>query len=1124
MVARMVIGEAPKRTGRRRVEVWHPDRIARRPLRRLLARLSIGKIVACTFCFALLTVYLQHAALRAHVVASAERSLSMLRRARSAHPASCAAPDLSELPVMPEPPNASSVDPELERLAIAWVLRRQRIFTALEGSSSQLDELVWTAQALPTAQQQREPIPDVAPLTAIGLHDEPSTVCRQARALLSQRPPPAQLWLVTFAPPTRVRPSDRAARVAERTAAAAHVEARRSPATVYAVRLPSALRAHAHLQLALQVTTEYVIILEPRALPSQWFIQTALALAAHARATGELPALLGEAGCVVLPANELHALGSGPPRAAAGAGAAVGARGGAHAFGNTGGQFGHLCAPDAASGLLIERPVHVDYLDGFAFMHASWAKLFFAAEPAEPAGDAGDVKGEGGVRGSGQAQRAASVFLTLSDTLRRALGARTLLLPASLDAPGAALPTPRGGLKWPAHVLGEPAPDRTVVRALRAGMQPVVLERDGRMRSGSSGAGSKSSGSGSAAAAQGGVAAGAIVPTERWLLVAYDYVAARALAIALGPLCASPDGGSGSVGGAAADEGMPPRTSVRCDVLVADESGGAESYFARGAVAGGAATTGAPAFRDVAGAGDLRWGRAFSSEDGWSTEVERRDESTRARRLTRVLVHLRETVRPHLVIAAVGEGTIGGAANGGTTPGPPDALEVALRVAFGGGMRDSALSSPAFASIAAWDAAGAGPLHGDPPGLSMGGGGGAAGNGGAALADAGEGGGSSGAGADVGARGAGGEKAGRATVADAELADIAPARSRARLPVMLPAAQLPSASWIATLPPRALAQWHVPRVTIVVITWRRPQSLKRLCAALAVADYFGDTVELKFTMDAGADVETRRFVASFKWPHGPKSATVRAEHAGLAVAVVESWQPSADDEYAVLLEDDIEVAPSFYGWLKYALLMYRHGDEEAKDPRLIGISLYTPRLVEVARPRRRIDLFVELGGRPFLQQLPCSWGALFFPEPWRAFRDYLLHRMAQDPAVQVKIPGSVVDGWKGSWKKYLIELMYRRAQWMLYPNFKNQSSFSTNHLEAGEHIGAKANSLDHAPADFTVPLLGRDFVHQLPGRSLERLASRVVRLDLFSNRTSDDDAVYKGLDLLAKQTAASEAS
>ena len=42
---------------------------------------------------------------------------------------------------------------------------------------------------------------------------------------------------------------------------------------------------------------------------------------------------------------------------------------------------------------------------------------------------------------------------------------------------------------------------------------------------------------------------------------------------------------------------------------------------------------------------------------------------------------------------------------------------------------------------------------------------------------------------------------------------------------------------------------------------------------------------------------------------------------------------------------------------------------------------------------------------------------------------------------------------------------------VLYPNFRNQSSFSTNHLEAGEHVGSKSYRLKRKPADFTVPLV-----------------------------------------------------
>ena len=81
-------------------------------------------------------------------------------------------------------------------------------------------------------------------------------------------------------------------------------------------------------------------------------------------------------------------------------------------------------------------------------------------------------------------------------------------------------------------------------------------------------------------------------------------------------------------------------------------------------------------------------------------------------------------------------------------------------------------------------------------------------------------------------------------------------------------------------------------------------------------------------------------------------------------------------------------------------------------PSLLGISLYTPRLVELTMPRHKIDLYQMLGpggpsggllhrwhasygglGHLFLQQLPCSWGQLFFPTPWLAFRQYMRARL-----------------------------------------------------------------------------------------------------------------------------------
>eukprot|EP00965_Chrysotila_dentata_P127947 4230927-Pleurochrysis_carterae.AAC.1 len=80
----------------------------------------------------------------------------------------------------------------------------------------------------------------------------------------------------------------------------------------------------------------------------------------------------------------------------------------------------------------------------------------------------------------------------------------------------------------------------------------------------------------------------------------------------------------------------------------------------------------------------------------------------------------------------------------------------------------------------------------------------------------------------------------------------------------------------------------------------------------------------------------------------------------------------------------------------------------------------------------------------------------------------------------------------------MIELNFLRAQLVLYPNFVNQTSLSTNHLERGEHIGSKKNALKHDPIDFTVPLI-RDasILRDLWAGGLPALGDLPV-LDLFS--------------------------
>lgn len=117
--------------------------------------------------------------------------------------------------------------------------------------------------------------------------------------------------------------------------------------------------------------------------------------------------------------------------------------------------------------------------------------------------------------------------------------------------------------------------------------------------------------------------------------------------------------------------------------------------------------------------------------------------------------------------------------------------------------------------------------------------------------------------------------------------------------------------------------WHVPRVDISIITNDRSRSLSRLLTSLSEAFLFGDTLDLRINIEQTADEVTLDVVNSFVWDHGSVFIHRRVIHGGLLPAVVESWYPSSNHSYGLMLEDDVELSPLFYAWIKMSLLRYR---------------------------------------------------------------------------------------------------------------------------------------------------------------------------------------------------------
>lgn len=302
----------------------------------------------------------------------------------------------------------------------------------------------------------------------------------------------------------------------------------------------------------------------------------------------------------------------------------------------------------------------------------------------------------------------------------------------------------------------------------------------------------------------------------------------------------------------------------------------------------------------------------------------------------------------------------------------------------------------------------------------------------------------------------------------------------------------------------------MPQIEASIITQDRPESLERLVGSLLRAKFFGDSVNLRINMEQSSDLETIRIVSAFKWKHGSMFTHRRVVHGGLLPAVVESWYPHSNDSYGLLLEDDVELSPLFYAWIKMSILRYRsvrimrfsmralkcrrYGKDRDQTAALFGISLYQQNNIELhpegRKPFNARNLFMRSNvpdpSTPYLSQIPCSWGAVYFPEHWREFHEYLAARLSESTMdiEQIVVPDVRSNNWTKSWKKYFIEMVYLRGYVMLYPNYEDFVSLSTNHLEVGSHVKERPKEKQEV---FRLPLMKLEEsagLLNLPGRTL----------------------------------------
>ncbi|KAI0820788.1 hypothetical protein BC628DRAFT_1329644 [Trametes gibbosa] len=359
--------------------------------------------------------------------------------------------------------------------------------------------------------------------------------------------------------------------------------------------------------------------------------------------------------------------------------------------------------------------------------------------------------------------------------------------------------------------------------------------------------------------------------------------------------------------------------------------------------------------------------------------------------------------------------------------------------------------------------------------------------------------------------------------------------------VHVPQADLPYTDWMTSLTLEEWKNWHVPQVELSVITNDRPYSLNRLLSSLDNARYFGDKLDMRINLEKSADRETLRIAGEYAWERGRVYLHHRIVHGGLLPAVVESWYPSGNDSYGLILEDDVELSPLFYAYVKLTLLRYRYGRPEDRSAHLFGISLYQQKNLELRPEGRHLfdarALFATAAlpheHTPYLSQIPCSWGALYFPEHWREFHAYLGARLAEHvwPLAQTVVPGVRSNRWTRSWKRYFIELVFLRGYVMLYPNYAAYASLSTNHLEVGSHVRdvptdayLRKKRLFNVPL-MPLPLVGEGAVStgllELPDERLPEWSALPV-LDLLGTIVDQELILQRGAERRAELTGCEE--
>ncbi|KAL3700401.1 hypothetical protein R1sor_018423 [Riccia sorocarpa] len=245
-----------------------------------------------------------------------------------------------------------------------------------------------------------------------------------------------------------------------------------------------------------------------------------------------------------------------------------------------------------------------------------------------------------------------------------------------------------------------------------------------------------------------------------------------------------------------------------------------------------------------------------------------------------------------------------------------------------------------------------------------------------------------------------------------------------------------------------------------------------------------------------------RYAEQFEWRFGSKVVHYRSQAAGYQGQWIESWWPASDDEFALIIDDDLELSPLFYRYVRSLISTYYY-QEAQFDSSIYGISLQRPQLVP---GKNGLPIKLDVRTRLFMYEMVGIWGQVFFPKPWKDFRTWYDTKKNHDQ--KPLLEGLLTTDWykehgEKMFTPWFVKFVHSRGYYSLYTNFLKDRVLSVSHRsespQTKKYVGCDSDLIG---PNSTYDL---EIFHMAPVKTIKRydFCFKEVLVGRFANQSVD---------------------